>query len=887
MKFAKKLLILCVIMAMICVPALADDDVTIDTLLLMFGSANLTVNVDGELSNSLSGTYTPWDIVTVTAPDVTGKNFNYWPNSEGKIISYNAALTLTIYSNTVLNAVYGTGTVTTQPTAEFLSITRSGNQIIFNVMATAQSDITEYGIRYSTTKNTLEALKGNDGVSQDKTRSSITNWLFNVAASDDITYYVTAYVTSGGNTYYSDMKTITLSDLDEGISSIAILIDLLLGVSLDNVSDEVITNLQANFCTVTYDANGGLGTMSPQGFMKNTASALTANTFTRNYYTFTGWNTQANGTGTSYQDEASVTMTANTTLYAQWKPINYTISYDLDGGTVTGNPTSYTIESAAITLNNPTKISHDFAGWTGTDLTEATMTVTISAGSTGNRSYTATYTKINEPEQEPEPSTIILTKLNVSLSADKDSLTLNAGSDDKIVFTVEVSGDYSDNSTKILTSNDYEISWDISPDVTGITIADGILSVSNDSEVGSHDVTITATVGSGDITASADKLITIIINQIVIPETSPDLSPDVTPEPETSPDVTPEPTPTGRPSTPSNSDTSVEMPSQTIIEMDTQELEETLSGGKALVLTENTTTEELNKVIEKFSSLTTSVSVYLSKVESVEEVKIDTAANIGSLIITGNQSIKTVEVTGNTAIKTLNVTGSKVETVDAKGCEALEEVNVEGCESLVSLNVSETSITSLNAKDCKNLNTINCSSCDISDLNLDGCESLNNLDCSNNSLARLNAYNFRNLSRLECRNQHIYGWKRSLTMSLIDLFRGLLFASDVDNESDVANVENLKAYDSSDNEISVEYDKETGDVKFSSLPETFTYDYITGFDNIKMDVTVSAATDNDDDTNDDDIGSSGGGCNSGELHWLLLVVIFALAHNVIISRSKV
>ena len=390
MKLVKKILMLYVMTAMICVPASAED-VTIDTLLLMFGSANLTVNVDGGLSNALSGTYTPYDVVTVQAPNVAGKNFNYWTNGEGKIISYSAALTLTIYSNTVLNAVYGTEAVTAQPAAEFLAVTRSGNQIMFNVMATAQSDITEYGIRYSTTKNSIDGLKGDDGVTAEKAGSSAANWLFNVSASDD-TYYAVAYVTSGGETYYSDVKTVIPSELDDGVLTIAMLMDLLMGESLDNVSEKVMTNLRESLCTISYDANGGSGAMTPQGFLKNTASTLNANTFTRNGCTFTGWNTQADGTGTSYQDGASVTLTENMTLYAQWRPIQYAISYDLNGGTLsTSNPVSYDVESADIKLNNPTMTGYTFAGWTGTGLTEASTDVTIPTGSAGNREYTANW----------------------------------------------------------------------------------------------------------------------------------------------------------------------------------------------------------------------------------------------------------------------------------------------------------------------------------------------------------------------------------------------------------------------------------------------------------------------------------------------------------------
>ena len=145
--------------------------------------------------------------------------------------------------------------------------------------------------------------------------------------------------------------------------------------------------------TVTFKAKGGIGADKTQTIYANVATALDKNTFTRTGYTFSSWNTKADGTGTSYADEASVTLDANTELFAQWTPQNYTISYELDGGTVaTANPTSYTIESNAITLNNPTKTGYTFAGWTGTGITGAAQTVTIAKGSTGDRAYTATWT---------------------------------------------------------------------------------------------------------------------------------------------------------------------------------------------------------------------------------------------------------------------------------------------------------------------------------------------------------------------------------------------------------------------------------------------------------------------------------------------------------------
>lgn len=73
--------------------------------------------------------------------------------------------------------------------------------------------------------------------------------------------------------------------------------------------------------------------------------------------------------------------------------VEYSITYDLDGGKLASgsNPTTYT-KSSSFTLVNPTRTGYDFAGWKGTGLDQAAMTVTVPAGSTGNRSYTATWT---------------------------------------------------------------------------------------------------------------------------------------------------------------------------------------------------------------------------------------------------------------------------------------------------------------------------------------------------------------------------------------------------------------------------------------------------------------------------------------------------------------
>ena len=70
---------------------------------------------------------------------------------------------------------------------------------------------------------------------------------------------------------------------------------------------------------ITYDANGGTGTMDKQTAEAGATVTLTANAFTRSGYTFTGWNTAKDGSGTTYSDKASVKVEGDMALYAQWK----------------------------------------------------------------------------------------------------------------------------------------------------------------------------------------------------------------------------------------------------------------------------------------------------------------------------------------------------------------------------------------------------------------------------------------------------------------------------------------------------------------------------------------------------------------------------------------
>lgn len=119
--------------------------------------------------------------------------------------------------------------------------------------------------------------------------------------------------------------------------------------------------------TVTFSANGGGGTMTPETENLNVSAALTTNTFTRTGYTFAGWNTAANGSGTNFTDGELVQFTASATFYAQWTvsaPTTATITFNSNGGIGTMSPETETLDvSATLSTNTFTRMGYTFAGW--------------------------------------------------------------------------------------------------------------------------------------------------------------------------------------------------------------------------------------------------------------------------------------------------------------------------------------------------------------------------------------------------------------------------------------------------------------------------------------------------------------------------------------------
>ena len=161
------------------------------------------------------------------------------------------------------------------------------------------------------------------------------------------------------------------------------------GASVPADVTELTVQWTAPTYAVTLHANGGtINSGNVTSYTYGVGATLPTDV-TRTGYTFKGWYDNESLTGSPVTAIGGAE-TGNKEYWAKWEINQYTIAYDLAGGTAEGNPDTYTIETGAFTLKNPTKSGYTFTGWSGTGLDgENNMTVTIPTGSTGNRTYTA------------------------------------------------------------------------------------------------------------------------------------------------------------------------------------------------------------------------------------------------------------------------------------------------------------------------------------------------------------------------------------------------------------------------------------------------------------------------------------------------------------------
>lgn len=145
------------------------------------------------------------------------------------------------------------------------------------------------------------------------------------------------------------------------------------GKTLVSASQSI--NLYANWQPwqhdVVFDANGGSGAPASQTKTYGGIIYITTDTPTRPGYTFSSWNTESNGSGTPYAPGQAYGYDQDgdpVTLFAQWTPNTYTITYDANGGTGAPSATTYTYTDDATSTvkldsNHPRLEGYKFLGW--------------------------------------------------------------------------------------------------------------------------------------------------------------------------------------------------------------------------------------------------------------------------------------------------------------------------------------------------------------------------------------------------------------------------------------------------------------------------------------------------------------------------------------------
>ena len=272
-------------------------------------SLTLTYNANGGTgapsSETKNGTPNATFTVSSTTPTRTGYNFGGWnTNSSGTGTNYSAGSSITISSNTTLYAKW---------TAKTYTVTYNTN----GGTGSVSSQTKTYGVTL-----TLRTYSGT------KTGYNFLGWAESATATS------AAYSAGGSFT--------------------------------KNADTTLYAVWSANSYAVTYYGNATGATNVPAAQTKTHGVNLTLTTSKPSLtgYTFSKWNTAANGSGTNYSPGATYTGNANLSLYAQWTANTYTISYNANGGD--GAPSSQTkTYNVTLTLSatTPTRDYYTFMGW--------------------------------------------------------------------------------------------------------------------------------------------------------------------------------------------------------------------------------------------------------------------------------------------------------------------------------------------------------------------------------------------------------------------------------------------------------------------------------------------------------------------------------------------
>ena len=322
--------------------------------------------------NCPSSDYAIW---TYSSPEMTFDNCTF--NSSGKVINVCADYSAGSHDNTVN---FNDCTVNGSSLKPVLNINDSnkgnykyvinisGNNVVNGVITDRISCSRLFGFSGRTSNNTGRTIVnfGNTTVWQGGKMVDAKTYHNSVVTADGVTY--DNHVDGSNNSLYAEGYKDNAFDITTSEWT----------TNADGRISRTVTK-KCKYCgyqedfkeyqgKLTYDANGGEGTIDSATGVAGEGVTVAENVFTRNDYTFTGWNTQADGKGTAYKPGDSFTLTdKDTVLYAQWSknaPAQVNVSYDANGGTGTMKSITGDVGSKiVIEQNGFARSGYTFTGW--------------------------------------------------------------------------------------------------------------------------------------------------------------------------------------------------------------------------------------------------------------------------------------------------------------------------------------------------------------------------------------------------------------------------------------------------------------------------------------------------------------------------------------------
>lgn len=280
-------------------------------------------------------------------------------------------------------------------------------------------------LAYNYAKATSYTISYNKGTNGTGTNTTDTKYQYKDITLKGSTFTRTGYTQDGWSTTDGGDKTYDLS------ASYA-----------DNSGLTLYPHWKANTYSITYNGNGNTGGSTSVGTKTYGVNyTIASNGFTKTGYNFDKWNTESNGSGTSYAEGATYTTNGALTLYAQWAPKTSTLSFNTMSATTDGTQTAsasaiYDSDMPSFTTYTaPTKTGYSLDGW-------------YDAATNGTKYYNADGTSAKNWDKDTTSSTTLYAHwIEVKAGATVKAYTNNSASSTGGTVKIGTSGTASGTAT--------------------------------------------------------------------------------------------------------------------------------------------------------------------------------------------------------------------------------------------------------------------------------------------------------------------------------------------------------------------------------------------------------------------------------------------------------